>query len=132
MKMSTLAFHVDTTGLLHHAIVIMDVFQTTGVFQSLVELIVADSFRDQFLPPATMDHNSIGQIESDTFFLQSEQFLIKMLPYHKGKAEKKNLLSPELLQEFLHAFHVQLHIIVKSIDLFRSEYGETQNTCTAS
>ena len=80
-----------------------------------MKLFRADCLAGQLLPAAAMNQYSAGQVKNFTPLFQTNQLFIKILPYHKGKSKKQNLLPPVLFQKGFHSFHIQFHIIVQSI-----------------
>ena len=56
-----------------------------------------------------MDQAAVFNLEPHFAPIQS---LVKILPYHKGKTEKKNRFSPMALKKFLYSVQIQAHITV--------------------
>ena len=97
MQMTAFTLHINASSLLYHSIIIMNMIQTTYIFQTTVELFWTNSFAHSFFhpPPCTSTPLDKSNVIPSSF---RRTVLYKNAANHKVKPNIK-ILCPDTFQD---------------------------------
>ena len=119
------AFHINTTGLFRHTVIVADTRNAGRSGYPRFKLFRRNSLVNEVLPAAAMYQYPIRNIKAYLFFFKNTDHVFID---DKGETEGKHRLARMFGKKVLNSRNIQLHIFVKRVTGTGGQQREAQNT----